>query len=152
MSEVLRYVSLGLLVILNQILLATDLWAITPDIFLVHTLFFTTFVKKIPNIYFFIFKGFVIDLFFSNISMPYTISYTLIGLYLNFSNLKWIQRSLLEQIILIILLSLFLNIILFSTNDFASGMGIRIFTNPLLNSIIWSAIFINQRQKWLKNI
>ena len=152
MSEVLRYISLGLLVILNQILLATDLWAITPDIFLVHTLFFTTFVKKIPNIYFFIFKGFVIDLFFSNISMPYTISYTLIGLYLNFSNLKWIQRSLLEQIILIILLSLFLNIILFSTNDFASGMGIRILTNPLLNSIIWSAIFINQRQKWLKNI
>ena len=152
MSEVLRYVSLGLLVILNQILLATDLWAITPDIFLVHTLFFTTFMKKIPNVYFFIFKGFLIDLFFSNISMPYTISYTLIGLYLNFSNLKWIQRSLLEQIILIILLSLFLNIILFSTNDFASGMGIRIFINPLLNSIIWSAIFINQRQKWLKNI
>ena len=152
MSEVLRYISLGLLVILNQILLATDLWAITPDIFLVHTLFFTTFMKKIPNVYFFIFKGFLIDLFFSNISMPYTISYTLIGLYLNFSNLKWIQRSLLEQIILIILLSLFLNIILFSTNDFASGMGIRIFINPLLNSIIWSAIFINQRQKWLKNI
>lgn len=152
MSEVLRYLSLGLLVILNQILLATDLWAITPDIFIVHTLFFTTFVKKIPNIYFFIFKGFVIDLFFSNISMPYTISYTLIGLYLNFSNLKWIQRSLLEQIILIILVSLLLNIILFSANDFASGMGIRIFINPLLNSIIWSAIFINQRQKWLKNI
>ena len=152
MSEVLRYMSLVLLVILNQILLATDLWAITPDIFLVHTLFFTTFVKKIPNIYFFIFKGFVIDLFFSNISMPYTISYTLVGLYLNFSNLKWIQRSLLEQIILIISLSLFLNIILFSSNDFASGMGIRIFINPLLNSIIWSAIFINQRQKWLKNI
>ena len=152
MSEVLRYLTLGLLVILNQILLATDLWASTPDIFLVHTLFFTTFVKKIPNIYFFIFKGFIIDLFFSNISMPYTISFTLIGLYLNFSNLKWIQRSLLEQIILIILVSLLLNIILFSTNDFASGMGIRVFINPLLNSIIWSAIFINQRQKWLKNI
>ena len=152
MSEVLRYLSLGLMVILNQILLATDTWAISPDIFLVHTLFFTTFVKKIPNIYIFIFKGFVIDLFFSNISMPYTISYTLIGLYLNFSNLKWIQRSLLEQIILITLVSLFLNILLFSTNDFASGMGVRIFINPLLNSIIWSAIFINQRQKWLKNI
>ena len=152
MSEVFRYLSLGLMVILNQILLATDIWAISPDIFLVHTLFLTTFVKKIPNIYFFIFKGFVIDLFFSNISMPYTISYTLIGLYLNFSNLKWIQRSLLEQILLIILVSLLLNIILFSTNDFTSGMGVRIFINPLLNSIIWSAIFISQRQKWLKNI
>ena len=152
MSEFLRFLSLGLIVILNQILLATDVWAISPDMFLVHTLFFTTFVKKIPNIYFFIFQGFVIDLFFSNISMPYTISYTLIGLYLNFSNLKWIQRSLLEQILLIILVSLLLNIILFSTNDFASGMGVRIFINPLLNSIIWSAIFISQRQKWLKNI
>ena len=152
MSEVFRYLSLGLMVILNQILLATDIWAISPDIFLVHTLFFTTFVKKIPNIYFFIFKGFVIDLFFSNISMPYTISYTLIGLYLNFSNLKWIQRSLLEQILLITLVSLLLNIILFSTNDFASGKGVRILINPLLNSIIWSAIFISQRHKWLKNI
>ena len=152
MNEVFRYLSLFLLIILNQIMLATNLWAISPDIFLVHTLFFTTFVKKIPNIYFYIFNGFVIDLFFSNISMPYTISYTLIGLYLNFSNLKWIQRSLLEQIILITLVSLFLNILLFSTNNFASGMGARIFINPLLNSIIWSAIFINQRQKWLKNI
>ena len=152
MNEVFRYLSLGLLIILNQIMLATNLWAISPDIFLVHTLFFTTFVKKIPNIYFFIFNGFVIDLFFSNISMPYTITFTLIGLYLNFSNLKWIQRSLLEQIILIISVSLFLNIILFLTNDFADGMGARIFINPLLNSIIWSVIFINQRQKWLKNI
>ena len=152
MSEFLRYLSLGLIVILNQILLATDVWAISPDMFLVHTLFFTTFVKKIPNIYFFIFKGFVIDLFFSNISMPYTFSYTLIGLYLNFSNLKWIQRSLLEQILLITLVSLLLNIILFSTNYFASGMEVRIFINPLLNSIIWSAIFISQRHKWLKNI
>ena len=152
MSEFLRFLSLGLIVILNQILLATDVWAISPDMFLVHTLFFTTFVKKIPNIYFFIFKGFVIDLFFSNISMPYTFSYTLIGLYLNFSNLKWIQRSLLEQILLITLVSLLLNIILFSTNDFASGMGVRIFINPLLNSIIWSAIFLSQRHKWLKNI
>ena len=48
MSEVFRYLSLGLLIILNQIMLATNLWAISPDIFLVHTLFFTTFVKKNP--------------------------------------------------------------------------------------------------------
>ena len=52
MNEVFRYLSLGLFIILNQIMLATNLWAISPDIFLVHTLFFTTFVKKIPNIYF----------------------------------------------------------------------------------------------------
>ena len=152
MNEVLRYLSFGLLIIFNQILLGTNLWAISPDIFFVHTLLFTTFVRKIPNIYFFILMGFLIDLFFSNISMPYTLIYTMIGLYLNFSNLKWIQRSLLEQLILIILVSLFLNTLLFTTNNFSDDMGIRIFINPLLNSIIWSIIFINQRQKWLRNI
>ena len=152
MNEVLRYLSFGLLIIFNQILLGTNLWAISPDIFFVHTLLFTTFVRKIPNIYFFILMGFLIDLFFSNISMPYTLIYTMIGLYLNFSNLKWIQRSLLEQLILIILVSLFLNTLLFTTNNFSDDMEIRIFINPLLNSIIWSIIFINQRQKWLRNI
>ncbi len=152
MNEVLRYLSFGLLIIFNQILLGTNLWAVSPDIFFVHTLLFTTFVRKIPNIYFFILMGFLIDLFFSNISMPYTLIYTMIGLYLNFSNLKWIQRSLLEQLILIILVSLFLNILLFSTNNFSDDLEIRIFINPLLNSIIWSIIFINQRQKWLRNI
>ena len=122
MNEVLRYLSFGLLIIFNQILLGTNLWAVSPDIFFVHTLLFTTFVRKIPNIYFFILMGFLIDLFFSNISMPYTLIYTMIGLYLNFSNLKWIQRSLLEQLILIILVSLFLNILLFSTNNFSDDL------------------------------
>ena len=152
MNEFLRYLSLFLLIIINQILLATNTWALSPDIFLVQTFLFTTFIKKIPNVYFFIINGFIIDLFFSNISMPYTLSYMLIGLYLNFSKLNWIQRSILEQIILIILMSLFLNIVLFSTNNFADEMGIRIFINPLLNSLVWLLIFISQRQKWLKSI
>ena len=152
MNEFLRYLSLFLLIIINQILLATNTWAIFPDIFLVQTFLFTTFIKKIPNVYFFIINGFIIDLFFSNISMPYTLSYMLIGLYLNFSKLNWIQRSLLEQIILIILMSLFLNIVLFSTNNFVDEMGIRIFINPVLNSLVWLLIFISQRQKWLKSI
>ena len=152
MNEFLRYLSLFLLIIINQILLATNIWALSPDIFLVQTFLFTTFIKKIPNVYFFIINGFIIDLFFSNISMPYTLSYMLIGLYLNFSKLNWIQRSLLEQIILIILMSLFLNIVLFSMNNFADEMGIRIFINPLLNSLVWLLIFISQRQKWLKSI
>lgn len=152
MNEFLRYLSLFLLIIINQILLATNTWALSPDIFLVQTFLFTTFIKKIPNVYFFIINGFIIDLFFSNISMPYTLSYMLIGLYLNFSKLNWIQRSLLEQIILIILMSLFLNIVLFSTNNFVDEMGIRIFINPVLNSLVWLLIFISQRQKWLKSI
>ena len=152
MNEVIRYSSFICLIILNQILLATDLWPISPDLFLVHTLIYTTFVNKIPNIYLFIFMGFLIDLFFSNTSVPYTITYFLVGLYLNFSSLKWIQRSLLEQLILIISISFCLNILLFYVNDFSDEMSKRIFINPFLNSMIWVLIFINQRHKWLKNI
>ncbi len=152
MNEVIRYSSFVCLIILNQILLATNLWSISPDLFLVHTLIYTTFVNKIPNIYLFIFMGFLIDLFFSNTSVPYTITYFLVGLYLNFSSLKWIQRSLLEQLILIISISFCLNILLFYVNDFSDEMSKRIFINPFLNSIIWVLIFINQRHKWLKNI
>ena len=152
MNEVIRYSSFVCLIILNQILLATNLWPISPDLFLVHTLIYTTFVKKIPNIYLFIFMGFLIDLFFSNTSVPYTITYFLVGLYLNFSSLKWIQRSLLEQLILIISISFCLNILLFYLNDFSDEMSKRIFINPFLNSMIWVLIFINQRHKWLKNI
>ena len=152
MNEVIRYSSFVCLIILNQILLATNLWPISPDLFLVHTLIYTTFVNKIPNIYLFIFMGFLIDLFFSNTSVPYTITYFLVGLYLNFSTLKWIQRSLLEQLILIISISFCLNILLFYVNDFSDEMSKRIFINPFLNSMIWVLIFINQRHKWLKNI
>ena len=152
MNELLRYSILFGLIIINQIFLASGIWSITPDIFVIQTLVMTTFIKKIPNVYFFIFKGFLIDLFFSNVTMPYTITFGVIGLYLNFSNLKRIQRSLLEQIILIFFISFILNIMLFLTNDYAEGMSSRIIINPLLNSIVWSFIFINQRQKWLKNI
>ncbi len=152
MNEIIRYSSLGLLIICNQILLTLNVWSIFPDIFLVHTLVFITFIKKIPNIYIFILKGFLIDLFFSNIATPYTFIYMLMGLYLNFSNLRWIQRSLLEQIILIFFVSLSLNILLFAFNSFSDDMMIRIILNPLLNAIIWAIIFLNQKQKWLKNI
>ena len=152
MNEFFRFLILFGLIIVNQIFLATSIWSITPDVFLINTLVMTTYVKKVPNVYFFIFKGFLIDLFFSNITMPYTLTFGIIGLYLNFSTLKWIQRSLLEQIILISSISFALNIMLFMINSYADGMSIRIMLNPLLNSVIWAFIFINQRQKWLKNI
>lgn len=152
MNEFFRFLILFSLIIVNQIFLATSIWSITPDVFLINTLVMTTFVKRVPNVYFFIFKGFLIDLFFSNITMPYTLTFGIIGLYLNFSTLKWIQRSLLEQIILISSISFALNIMLFMINSYADGMSIRIMLNPLLNSVIWAFIFINQRQKWLKNI
>jgi rod shape-determining protein MreD len=152
MNEFLRFLILFGLIIVNQIFLATSIWSITPDVFLINTLVMTTFVKKVPNVYFFIFKGFLIDLFFSNITMPYTLTFGIIGLYLNFSTLKWIQRSLLEQVILISSISFVLNSMLFMINSYADGMSIRIVLNPLLNAAIWAFIFINQRQKWLKNI
>ena len=152
MNEFFRFLILFGLIIVNQIFLATSIWSITPDIFLINTLVMTTFVKKVPNVYFFIFKGFLIDLFFSNLTMPYTLAFGIIGLYLNFSTLKWIQRSLLEQIILICSISFVLNIMLFMINSYADGMNIRIVLNPLFNAAIWAFIFINQRQKWLKNI
>ena len=152
MNEFFRLLILFGLIIVNQIFLATSIWSITPDVFLINTLVMITFVKRVPNVYFFIFKGFLIDLFFSNITMPYTLTFGIIGLYLNFSTLKWIQRSLLEQIILISSISFALNIMLFMINSYADGMSIRIMLNPLLNSLIWAFIFINQRQKWLKNI
>jgi len=152
MNEFFRFLILFGLIIVNQIFLATSIWSITPDVFLINTLVMTTFVKRVPNVYFFIFKGFLMDLFFSNITMPYTLTFGIIGLYLNFSTLKWIQRSLLEQIILISSISFALNIMLFMINSYADGMSIRIMLNPLLNSVIWAFIFINQRQKWLKNI
>ena len=152
MNKFFRFLILFGLIIVNQIFLATSIWSITPDVFLINTLVMTTFVKRVPNVYFFIFKGFLIDLFFSNITMPYTLTFGIIGLYLNFSTLKWIQRSLLEQIILISSISFALNIMLFMINSYADGMSIRIMLNPLLNSVIWAFIFINQRQKWLKNI
>ena len=152
MNEFFRFLILFSLIIVNQIFLATSTWSITPDVFLINTLVMTTFVKRVPNVYCFIFKGFLIDLFFSNITMPYTLTFGIIGLYLNFSTLKWIQRSLLEQIILISSISFALNIMLFMINSYADGMNIRIMLNPLLNSVIWAFIFINQRQKWLKNI
>jgi len=132
MNEVIRYSSFACLIILNQILLATNLWPISPDLFLVHTLIYTTFVNKIPNIYLFIFMGFLIDLFFSNTSVPYTITYFLVGLYLNFSSLKWIQRSLLEQLILIISISFCLNILLFYNHPLSKQQRMKtLYFEPL---------------------
>ena len=148
MNELLRYLSLFVLVIINQIFLASSIWSITPDIFLINTLVMTTFVKKIPNIYFFIFKGFLIDLFFSNVTLPYTITFGIIGLYLNFSTLKWIQRSLLEQIILISSISLVLNFMLFMSNSYADGMNIRILLNPLHNFLF--LLLISNNRFWIQ--
>ena len=151
MNELTRISILFLLIIANYIFLTLEVWAWLPDVFLMQTLLFTTFLNRIPNIYFFILKGFLIDLFFSTYAVPYTVTFGLIGIYLNFGNLKWIQRSFLEQIIMIFVISLILNMLLEYFNNYSSNAQMRIILNPFLNSSVWTIIFITQRQKWLKN-
>ena len=151
MNELTRISILFLLVIANYIFLTLEVWVWLPDIFLIQTLLFTTFLKKIPNVYFFIFKGFLIDLFFSAYTVPYTVTFGLVGLYLNFGSLKWIQRSFVEQIIMIFVISLVLNLSLGYFNNYSSNAEMRIILNPFLNSFVWTIIFMTQRQKWLKN-
>ena len=151
MNELSRILILFVLIISNYIFLTIGLWAWLPDLFIVQTLLFPAFSKKIPSVYFFIIKGFIIDLFFSEYSVPYTISFSLIGLFLNFGKLKWIQRSFLEQIILIFAISLILNMLLSYFNNYSSSAEYRIIINPFLNSFIWLFIFMTQRKKWLKN-
>ena len=152
MNELTRISIALLLIIANYIFLTIGLWAWFPDIFLIQTLIFTTFLSRIPSVYFFIFKGFLIDLFFSTYSVPYTVTFGLIGIYLNFGNLKWTQRSFLVQIIMIFVVSLILNMLLGYFNNYSSNAELRIIINPFLNSLVWAIIFMTQRQKWLKNI
>jgi len=151
MNELIRILIVFLLVVANYIFLTLEVWVWLPDIFLIQTLLFTTFLKKIPNVYFFIFKGFLIDLFFSAYTVPYTVTFGLVGLYLNFGSLKWIQRSFVEQIIMIFVISLVLNMLLGYFNNYSSNAEMRIILNPFLNSFVWTIIFMTQRQKWLKN-
>ena len=152
MIELSRISILFILIVSNYILLTIGLWAWLPDLFIIQTLLFTTFSKKIPSVYFFIIKGFIIDLFFSEFSVPYTLSFSLIGLYLNFGKLKWIQRSFLEQIIMIFVIILILNMLLGYFNDYSSSAVYRLIINPFLNSFVWLFIFMTQRKKWLKNL
>tara|TARA_B100000965_G_scaffold30194_1_gene22480 strand:+ start:1969 stop:2427 length:459 start_codon:yes stop_codon:yes gene_type:complete len=151
MNELIRILIVFLLVAANYIFLTLEVWVWLPDIFLIQTLLFTTFLNKIPNVYFFIFKGFLIDLFFSTYTVPYTVTFGLVGLYLNFGSLKWIQRSFVEQIIMIFVISLVLNMLLGYFNNYSSNAEMRIILNPFLNSFVWTIIFMTQRQKWLKN-
>ena len=151
MNELTRISIVFLLIIANYIFLTLEVWAWLPDIFLMQTLLFTTFLNKIPNVYFFIFKGILIDLFFSTYAVPYTVTFGLIGIYLNISDFKWIQRSFLKQVIMVFVISLILNMLLEFFNNYSSNAEIRIILNPFLNTFVWTIIYITQRKKWLKN-
>lgn len=151
MIEATRILTFFSLICLNYIFLSTSIWVWAPDLFIAFILFLTTLKSKLPSTYLFILYGFSIDLFFSDQSLPYTITFFLIGAYLSFSNIKWIQRSLLEQLLMIVITSIFLNILLNFINDYSLNIEARIILNPLMNALIWAAIFMTQRHKWLKN-
>ena len=151
MIEARRILTFFGIICLNYIFLSTSIWVWTPDLFIAFILFLTTQKSKLPSTYLFILYGFFIDLFFSDQSLPYTITFFLIGAYLSFSNIKWIQRSLLEQLLMIVITSIFLNILLNFINDYRLNIEARIILNPLMNALIWAAIFMTQRHKWLKN-
>ena len=84
-------------------------------------------------------------------AMYRAVTFGLIGIYLNFSDFKWIQRSFLEQVIMIFVISLILNMLLEFFNNYSSNAEIRIILNPFLNTFVWTIIYITQRKKWLKN-
>ena len=77
MNELTRISIALLLVIANYIFLTIGAWAWLPDIFLMQTLLFTTFFNRIPSVYFFILKGFLIDL--SNV-LNFFLSFSLLAL------------------------------------------------------------------------
>lgn len=152
MIEVARITTLFVLICLNYIFLSTSIWVWAPDLFIVFLLFLAILKPKLPNTYIYILYGFVIDLFFSNQALPYTITFFLIGAYFNLSSIKWIQRSFFEQLLIIIFASIFLNIMLGFINNYYLNIEGRLIINPLMNALVWAAIFITQRHKWLKNL
>ena len=152
MTDIFRIFRLLLVIVINYLLLSFNLWKWAPDLFLIQSLLAIVILKEPPGIYYFVFKGFLIDLFFSEISIPYTLTFFIIGIFLKFSKINWIQKSLVEQVTLILLVSYFLNLLLSTVNTYSIENELRFLVNPFINAFVWILIFLNQRKKWLKNI
>ena len=75
MTDIFRIFRLLLVIVVNYLLLSFNLWKWAPDIFLIQSLLAIVILKEPPGIYYFVFKGFLIDLFFSEISIPYTLTF-----------------------------------------------------------------------------
>jgi rod shape-determining protein MreD len=132
-------------------LLSTNIWFVFPDVFLLHVFFLASTYKIYPKVYFFILNGFFIDIFFFEIIGPYTITYLIIGIFLTFSLVRWEQRSLLIQFVLIASISLLLNSFIAALEG-VSFVQNRVVPSTILLGIIWVLIFLYQKDKWLKNI
>ena len=124
-----------------------------PDIFICIVISYAALSPvKVPSINYFVLFGFIVDILFLNSTMPYILTLLFMGLYFNFSQRWWIQLSLLEQILLIFLISVTLNSLIFFFHSSSEIVYIRLLLNPILNSLVWILIFILYRKTWLKNI
>tara|TARA_B100002019_G_C21076791_1_gene501789 strand:+ start:227 stop:682 length:456 start_codon:yes stop_codon:yes gene_type:complete len=151
MSNLNFFITTFFCICLNHLLLSTNIWFVFPDVFLLHVFFLASTYKIYPKVYFFILNGFFIDIFFFEIIGPYTITYLIIGIFLAFSLVRWEQRSLLIQFVLIASISLLLNSFI-AVLEGVSFVQNRVAPSTILLGIVWVLIFLYQKDKWLKNI
>ena len=153
MTDFVRVLVFCISAILNYILINSGIWHLMPDIFICIVISYAALSPvKLPSINYFVLFGFLVDILFLNSTMPYILTLFLMGLYFNFSQRWWIQLSLLEQILLIFLISVILNSLVFFFHSSSEMVYIRLLLNPILNSLVWILIFILYRKTWLKNI
>jgi len=151
MSNLNFFITTFFCICVNYLLLRANIWFVSPDVFLLHLLVLASANPTYPKVYFFILNGFFIDIFFYEIIGPYTITYFIAGSFLAFSLVRWQQRSLLIQFVLIAVVSLLLNSFISIQEGFAFVEN-RAVISTILLIIIWVLIFLYQRDKWLKNI
>ena len=151
MSNLNFFITTFFCICLNHLLLSTNIWFVFPDVFLLHVFFLASTYKIYPKVYFFILNGFFIDIFFFEIIGPYTITYLIIGIFLTFSLVRWEQRSLLIQFVLIASISLLLNSFIAALEG-VSFVQNRVAPSTILLGIVCVLIFLYQKDKWLKNI
>ena len=153
MTDFVRVLVFCISAILNYILINSGIWHLMPDIFICIVISYAALSPvKLPSINYFVLFGFLVDILFLNSTMPYILTLLFMGLYFNFSQRWWIQLSLLEQILLIFLISVTLNSLIFFFHSSSEMVYIRLLLNPILNSLVWILIFILYRKTWLKNI
>ena len=151
MSNFNFFITTFFCICINYLLLRANIWFVSPDIFLLHLLVLASTKTTYPKVYFFILNGFFIDIFFYEIIGPYTLTYFIAGIFLTFSEVRWQQRSLLIQFVLIAVMSLLLNSFIGVQEGFAFVEN-RAVISTILLIVIWVLIFLYQRDKWLKNI
>ena len=151
MSNLNFFITTFFCICINFLLLRANIWFIFPDIFLLHLLVLASTNTTYSKVYFFILNGFFIDIFFYEIIGPYTLTYFIAGIFLTFSEVRWQQRSLLIQFVLIAVMSLLLNSFIGVQEGFAFVEN-RAVISTILLIVIWVLIFLYQRDKWLKNI